>query len=147
MRITVAILAALLTAGCASTCGDELNEVNDSWNQNFNAFRLPTTEEVEQFDALDEAGKLAWEEAGKPMLKPIDPVVLEIISEMYKANQELASAHNDGAANTTPDAEAGLEGEPEGEPEGVEHASEPAVEPDAAGTEASTEAGDEADGS
>jgi hypothetical protein len=93
MRKTVlaTLLLLLLVSGCCSVfCpagieGERLAEVNQQWWEFYTSHRRPTPEEVQAYDALDDAAKEEWRRAGKPVDRPLLELKVDAVQDFKKA--------------------------------------------------------------
>ncbi len=97
--MTVALFFAVIFAvqGCflcpEKLDGDRLAQVNEEWWQIYNSQRCPTSIEIAEYDALDDAQKMEWRRAGNPVFKHLLDRKLDAVTDFKKAvDMEAAAA-------------------------------------------------------
>jgi outer membrane murein-binding lipoprotein Lpp len=90
--IAAGAISVLLVAGCSDFTAERVKEINDNWFKMYNQDRNPTQTEMEQYAAMDEAGRTKWKEEGKPVSRVLPGELADAANDFYKAvNQEVKS--------------------------------------------------------
>jgi hypothetical protein len=64
--VALLLLSVLSGCQCEGLPATRVGEINAQWYQVYTADRKPTAAEITEFNALDDAGKQAWKNGGKP---------------------------------------------------------------------------------
>jgi len=79
-------LGAVILAGCnGAFTAERVKEINNAWYKMYQTDRRPTQAEVEEYEALDDAGKMEWRKNRKPVNQVLSPRVLDATEDYFKS--------------------------------------------------------------
>ena len=91
--VLLALVVLTLFVGCEDTItGEMLRDTNDNWLKAYTADRRMTADEAQAYAALDDQGKTAWRQEGKPTDRPMGKRSLDATMDMYKGVAAQAEA-------------------------------------------------------
>lgn len=86
--IVFLFLGAVILAGCnGAFTAERVKEINDAWYKMYHTDRRPTQAEIEEYEALDDAGKIEWRKERKPTNAVLSPRILDATEDYYKTVQ------------------------------------------------------------